>query len=466
MNEALEAKSVEKRYVVRWPAAAAGTVYSGSAGQTAYPSLAAALAGLLQHETACLRDGPTAPQPPWEITCQLSPQDNRPDSFRSGWQVRKLAKAIVSRLPRPSRSRPRYVYHVNARAGYPLAGRGGGEGTEESPWWGLTTAVEQLTRLDQVGQIELRAGQMVRLAHREVFTATSLERWKKVKENIARFVLLLTALVLIVPMAAILSYLLVQAWPVLSFSFLVQNPQHYMTAGGIWAPLVGTFFLVWISLLIAAPVGVLAGVYLNEYARDNWLTRIINLAVVNLAGVPSIVHALFGVGAFVLFARMGRSLLAASCTLAVMTLPVIITSTREALAAVPIAFREACWNLGASRWQTIRTIVLPNSISGILTGVILQVSRAAGETAPILFTGAVYFSTLPEHGIRAFFPYGLGDRCMALSMHLFTLLTQVHGADPGTSIRYGRGADQPGAGRQQPLDRPAGLPAIAKEVVG
>ena len=308
MNEALEAKSVDKRYVVRWPAAAAGTVYSGSAGQTAYPSLAAALAGLLQHETACLRDGPTAPQPPWEITCQLSPQDNRPDSFRSGWQVRKLAKAIVSRLPRPSRSRPRYVYHVNARAGYPLAGRGGGEGTEESPWWGLTTAVEQLTRLDQVGQIELRAGQMVRLAHREVFTATSLERWKKVKENIARFVLLLTALVLIVPMAAILSYLLVQAWPVLSFSFLVENPQHYMTAGGIWAPLVGTFFLVWISLLIAAPVGVLAGVYLNEYARDNWLTRIINLAVVNLAGVPSIVHALFGVGAFVMFAGMGRSL--------------------------------------------------------------------------------------------------------------------------------------------------------------
>ena len=135
----------------------------------------------------------------------------------------------------------------------------------------------------------------------------------------------------------------------------------------------------------------LAGVYLNEYARDNWATRIINLAVVNLAGVPSIVHALFGVGAFVLFAGMGRSLLAASCTLAVMTLPVIITSTREALAAVPMAFREACWNLGATRWQTIRTIVLPNSISGILTGVILQVSRAAGETAPILFTGAVFF---------------------------------------------------------------------------
>jgi phosphate transport system permease protein len=137
----------------------------------------------------------------------------------------------------------------------------------------------------------------------------------------------------------------------------------------------------------------------------------------NLAGVPSIVHALFGVGAFVLFAGMGKSLLAASCTLAVMTLPVIITSTREALSAVPMSFREACWNMGATRWQTIRTIVLPNSISGILTGVILQVSRAAGETAPILFTGAVYYMDVRH--------YGLHERCMALSYHLFTLATQV-----------------------------------------
>ena len=239
--------------------------------------------------------------------------------------------------------------------------------------------------------------------------------------------LLLITIALVVPVCAILAYLLVKAWPALSLGFVFQNPQDYMTAGGVWAPLVGTFFLVAISLLIAAPLGVLAGVYLNEYARDNWFTRIVNLAVVNLAGVPSIVHALFGVGAFVLFAGMGRSVLAASCTLAVMTLPVIITSTREALAAVPMSFREACWNLGASRWQTIRTIVLPNSISGILTGVILQVSRAAGETAPILFTGAVFFVPVADHGFQAFFPYGLHDRCMALSMHLFTLCTQVNG---------------------------------------
>jgi len=268
-----------------------------------------------------------------------------------------------------------------------------------------------------------------------MFTATPLEKAKRVREAIAKQVFLAMALLLVAPVLAILGYLLVKAWPALSLSFLLHNPRDYMTAGGIWAPLVGTFFLVLLSLLAAAPVGVLAGVYLNEYARDNWFTRIIQLAVMNLAGVPSIVHALFGVGAFVLFAHMGRSLLAASCTLAVMTLPVIITSTREALASVPMAFREACWNLGASRWQTIRTIVLPNATSGILTGVILQVSRAAGETAPILFTGAVFFTPVAEHGWASFFPYRLGDRCMALSMHLFTLCTQVRGVSEAT--QYG-----------------------------
>jgi phosphate transport system permease protein len=187
-----------------------------------------------------------------------------------------------------------------------------------------------------------------------------------------------------------------------------------------------------ISLAIAAPIGVLAAVFLNEYARDNWFTRVVNLAVVNLAGVPSIVHALFGLGAFVLFARLGKSILAASLTLAIMTLPVIIASTKEALAAVPKAFREACWNVGATRWQTIRHIVLPNSVSGILTGVILQVSRAAGETAPIMFTGAVFFKAIKE---GHFFAYGLFDQCMALSMHLFTISTQV--PDVPKALPYG-----------------------------
>ncbi|MHB8974829.1 MAG: phosphate ABC transporter permease PstA, partial [Pirellulaceae bacterium] len=319
-------------------------------------------------------------------------------------------------------SRPRRSYYVE-----PLGGATGGNGSELQPWDEWAVADAELTRMHTAGELTLEPSQWIALVQRPAFSANAYEHRKRRIELVARTVLLLITISLVMPVLAILAYLLVKAWPALSVGFVFQNPQDFMTAGGVWAPLVGTFFLVAISLLIAAPLGVLAGVYLNEYARDNWFTRIVNLAVVNLAGVPSIVHALFGVGAFVLFAGMGRSVLAASCTLAVMTLPVIITSTREALAAVPMSFREACWNLGASRWQTIRTIVLPNSISGILTGVILQVSRAAGETAPILFTGAVFFVPVAEHGFRSFFPYGLNDRCMALSMHLFTLCTQVNG---------------------------------------
>lgn len=327
------------------------------------------------------------------------------------------------------RGRPRYEFFVDTRTG------GEGEGSQWMPWPGLSVAVGELLQRTAAGQLPLLPGQRLRITRREVFAATDFECWKKWKETLAKYVFLGMTLLLVAPVVVILTYLVVKAWPALTLDFLFTNPQDRMTAGGIWAPLIGTFFVVLLSLLGAAPIGVLAGVYLNEYARDNWATRIVNLAVVNLAGVPSIVHALFGVGAFVLFAGLGRSLAAASCTVAVMTLPVIITSSREALAAVPMAFREACWNMGATRWQTIRTIVLPNSISGILTGVILQVARAAGETAPILFTGAVFFVPIADSGWQAWFPYGLGDRFMALSMHLFTLAIQVKGVDP--AIEYG-----------------------------
>jgi phosphate transport system permease protein len=255
-----------------------------------------------------------------------------------------------------------------------------------------------------------------------VFTETALGRSRRRNEVLAQCVLGFMAFAMVVPLLLIVGHLVFQALPLLSWEFLTTNPMGGMRRGGIWSALLGTIYLVTTSLLIAAPVGVLAAVYLNEYARESWFTRIINLAVVNLAGVPSIVHALFGLGAFVLFAGMGRSIIAASLTLAIMTLPVIIASTKEALSSVPKSFREACWNVGASRWQTIRRIVLPNSISGILTGVILQVSRAAGETAPIMFTGAVFFKKIEEGDL---FAYGLGDQCMALSMHLFTITTQV-----------------------------------------
>ena len=265
-----------------------------------------------------------------------------------------------------------------------------------------------------------------------MFTETAISRQKRHIENVMRIFLLVVTSMMIIPLLLIIGYLLYKALPVLSLEFLFTNPKDNMRAGGLWAPFLGTIYLVVVSLLVSAPIGVFAAVYLNEYARENWFTRTTNLAVVNLAGVPSIVHALFGVGAFVLFAGLGESILAASLTLAIMTLPVIIASTTEALKAVPMSFREACWNLGATRWQTIRRIVLPNSISGILTGVILQVSRAAGETAPIMFTGAVFYKAIAEGDI---FAYNITEQCMALSLHLFTISTQVPDVTEG--IPYG-----------------------------
>ena len=254
------------------------------------------------------------------------------------------------------------------------------------------------------------------------FERTPRVAGKERAEAVAKAVFALMAAAMVVPLVLIVSYLVYMAWPSLGWEFIVDVPRRGMTDGGIWPAFVGTLYLVGISLLVSAPIGVLAAVYLNEYAKDNWFNRVVHLAVINLAGVPSIVHALFGLGAFVYAARFGYSILSAALTLAIMTLPVIIASTREALASVPMAFREACWNVGATRWQTIRAVVLPNSISGILTGVILQVSRAAGETAPVMFTGAVFFKSVERGDIL---PYGLRDQCMALSMHLYTLATQV-----------------------------------------
>jgi len=254
------------------------------------------------------------------------------------------------------------------------------------------------------------------------FARTPQVARKELAEAVAKTVFALMAAAMVVPLVLIVCYLVYLAWPSLGWEFLVDVPRRGMTDGGIWPAFVGTLYLVGISLVVSAPIGILAAVYLNEYAKDNWFNRAVHLAVINLAGVPSIVHALFGLGAFVYAARLGYSILSAALTLAIMTLPVIIASTREALASVPMAFREACWNVGATRWQTIRAVVLPNSISGILTGVILQVSRAAGETAPVMFTGAVFFKSVERGDL---FPYGLREQCMALSMHLYTLATQV-----------------------------------------
>jgi phosphate transport system permease protein len=252
-----------------------------------------------------------------------------------------------------------------------------------------------------------------------MFEISALNQRNKKVERLYRILFLLMVLLLVLPVLIILGTLVVKGGSVISFEFLFTSPTDGMTAGGILPALIGTVWLVSVALLVSVPLGVAAALYLNEYAGDNWFTRVINLAIINLAGVPSIVHALFGVGAFVIFFGFGTSILAASLTLAIMTLPVVIVATRESLAAVPMAFREACWNMGATRWQTIRRVVLPNAISGILTGVILEVSRTTGETAPIMFTGAAFF--LP------FLPESVFDQTMALSLHLFVVSTQVPG---------------------------------------
>jgi len=270
------------------------------------------------------------------------------------------------------------------------------------------------------------------------FAPSEFERGKARRAIRNKWIMFGFCALLVLPLLAILAYIFIKAAPVLSLHYLWDNPVNKGKEGGLWAPLVGTFYLVIGSLIFVAPIGILAAIYLNEYAREGWLNRTISIAVTSLAGVPSIVHGLFGLGAFVLVmlpainhviadpeSKWQAGLLTASLTIAVMNLPVIITSAREALGGVPQSFREACWNLGASRWQTIRTIVLPNSLSGILTGVILVVSRAAGETAPILFTGATFFKFVADSGWDKLFPYNPGEPFMAMSMHLNVISNQI-----------------------------------------
>jgi phosphate transport system permease protein len=199
-----------------------------------------------------------------------------------------------------------------------------------------------------------------------------------------------------------------------------------MTEGGIWPAILGTLLLTIGTAIAALPFGIGAAVYLAEYAPDNWLTRTIHLAIVNLAGIPSIVYGLFGLGAFVLFFNMGTSILAGSLTLALMTLPIIISTAEEAILSVPQEFRTVSLSLGATHWQTVRHQVLPNAMPGIITGVILGLARAAGETAPILFTVAAFY--LPQ------LPKSVFDQTMALPYHLYVISTQVPGMP--TSIQY------------------------------
>jgi phosphate transport system permease protein len=237
----------------------------------------------------------------------------------------------------------------------------------------------------------------------------------------------LVAAIVIVPIFLVILFIFFNGLQAINWEFLTEAPRNGMTEGGIWPAILGTLLLTIGTAIAALPFGIGAAIYLAEYAPDNWLTRTIHLAIVNLAGIPSIVYGLFGLGAFVLFFNMGTSILAGSLTLALMTLPIVISTAEEAILSVPQEFRVVSLSLGATHWQTVRHQVLPNAMPGIITGVILGLSRAAGETAPILFTVAAFY--LPQ------LPKSVFDQTMALPYHLYVISTQVPGMP--TSVQYG-----------------------------
>jgi len=233
----------------------------------------------------------------------------------------------------------------------------------------------------------------------------------------------LVALTVVVPILLVVLSVVVRGISAINWEFLTAMPRGGMKEGGILPAIVGTLLLVLGTAVVCIPMGIGGAIYLSEYARDTWGTRAIRLAMVNLAGIPSIVYGLFGLGLFVLFLKLGTSIFAGSLTLAIMTLPVIISTAEEALRAVPVEFRTVSASLGGTRWQGIRNIVLPQALPGIITGVILGLLRAAGETAPILFTvAAFYLPRLPQS------PF---DQTMALPYHLYVISTQV----PGMPVR-------------------------------
>ena len=256
--------------------------------------------------------------------------------------------------------------------------------------------------------------------------ATGLNR-AKVTQTVGFNLLRLVTLLTVIPIIGLVVYIVAKGAPAISWEFLTASPSNGMREGGILPAIVGTLYLTLGTAIFSVPIGVMAGIYLAEYAQETRLTRIIRVAIINLAGIPSVVYGLFGLGLFVLFLRMGTSILAASLTLSIMTLPVIISTTEEALRSVPNSFRVVSTSLGASRWQTVRRITLPQALPGIITGIILGLERAAGETAPILFTGATFF--LPQ------LPQSPLDATMALPYHIYVISTQIPGMP--VQIQYG-----------------------------
>ncbi|BDU49825.1 phosphate ABC transporter permease PstA [Haliovirga abyssi] len=240
----------------------------------------------------------------------------------------------------------------------------------------------------------------------------------KRKELVITWGIKIIAIMSLLPIFGILLYLIIKGLPAINWKFLTSMPENSGRAGGILAPIIGTLWLTVGTIIVSVPFGVLTAIFLVEYSKDNWLKRTINLMIINLAGIPSVVYGLFGLSLFVVWMGFGVSIISGSLTLGIMSLPVIITSTKEALLAVPNNLREASLALGATKWETVWKVVLPASMYGIVTGVILSIGRAAGETAPIIFTVATaYQNYLPETVL---------DKTMALPFHLFVISTEVN----------------------------------------
>jgi len=250
---------------------------------------------------------------------------------------------------------------------------------------------------------------------------------RQTSQKIAFALLTAMAVIVVVPIVLVVVYIVIQGLGAISWEFLADFPRNGMKEGGILPAVVGTVVLTLGTAVASIPISVGAAIYLAEYARDSWLTRAIRMAIVNLAGIPSVVYGLFGLGLFVLFFGLGTSIIAGSLTLGLMTMPVVISTAEEALLTVPQRFRVVSRSLGATRWQTVRQVVLPNALPGILTGVILGLERAAGETAPILFTVAAFY--LPQ------LPRSPLDQTMALPYHLYVISTQVPGMP--LQVQYG-----------------------------
>jgi len=239
----------------------------------------------------------------------------------------------------------------------------------------------------------------------------------KSSQKLSYFILFLATILAIAPVIIIVFIIVKNGLSAITWEFLTSMPKNGIREGGILPAILGTLSIVACAIIITLPIGVFAAIYLNEYARDDLFTRVIKLAIVNLAGIPSVVYGLFGLGIFVMFLRLGVSIIAGSLTLSIMELPVIITTARSALNNVPHSFREASLSLGVSRWQTIKYVVLPNAIPGILTGAVLSIARISGETAPILFTAVAFY--VPR------LPHSIFNQVMALPYHLYIVSTQI-----------------------------------------